>query len=191
MVPRALHLVFLLLVAGTASAQTAPGPIETRRFALRHMPAERAAALYRELVDSRAVILELEGGHFLRIEGFPDHLARFQALLAELDREGAAGRRVYVRPALYRDAAELAGMVLELAASTDRLDADVFPDDRTGQLVVVATPDTYRRIHRLLLRLDVPEEGSAGRRVWVETAPPGGLPDGLGGGGSASSARRR
>jgi type II secretory pathway component GspD/PulD (secretin) len=92
------------------------------------------------------------------VKDSPERLARFHALIAALDRKGAAARRIYIRPVAYLLPSELAKELDEIAGATgDEL--RMVPDDRTQRLVVITTAAIYRRVDLVARRLDVPGQG--------------------------------
>ena len=80
-----------------------------------------------------------------------------------------------MRPVVRRDPAELV-QTLEAVGFDD---ARFYAEPRTRQLIVVTDPQTYDRIHRLILRLDAPATRRESRRIRVLPGPQGPIPDSL------------
>lgn len=161
-------LLVIALLALAARAAPAPDAYRTEVIFLSALPAERALLLHERLLGQAGEgnIVRGRQPNVVVVKDTPERLARFHALLAALDREGAAQLRIFIRPVQHVMASELAALAGEVV---DDPALRMVPDDRSRQLVVMARPETYRALDRLLRKLDVPSD--KGRQIRVTPAP--------------------
>jgi type II secretory pathway component GspD/PulD (secretin) len=139
------------------------------------MGAERALTLYDRIIgpsgESSAVVGRQP--NMLVVRDTPPRLARFRALLKALDVPGAE-LRLFIRPMRYVAPSQLKPLIEELG-TFDLARISLVADDRSGQLVVQARLEDYRRLDRLIRKLDVASE--TGRKIRVTPGPSeGGFP---------------
>jgi len=155
-----LVLLFVALLTGEASAARGAsdggGAYRTDVLFLAYLPPERAVMLW-ERVLGAAGEAHVSVGRADTVVAYdtPPRLARFRALLTALDTPGAAAERLYLRPVVHLPPSALAALLHE-ALDDPRAPLVLVPDDRTGQLLVRATPARYATLDRLARRLDVP-----------------------------------
>lgn len=167
-----LLVIFVFVVPVSAEADHER---VTRVVRLEHVEIQRALELYPKLVGSTGTIEVSASQNAVIIHDFPESIRRFERILAILDVPHGTTLRIYVRPILYRQPEELVSLVSAVWESKSGPAPRFVADDRTGQLIVVASAESYRKLDRLLRRLDVPERDS-GRGLWIEPSPPGDLP---------------
>lgn len=163
-------LVALAVVCGGDS-------LKTEVMFLDGMPAERAISLWERVIGPQAgaTIIQGRAANVVVVKDTPARIARFRTLMKALASTGADAH-IYLRPVLYMEASELAAVVSNVAGQSDAMkDVALVPDDRSGQLVVSATPARYRALDALMRRLDVPAT-TPRRVIGVEPEPDGGLP---------------
>lgn len=174
---RAWTGVVLVLTLGSLLAGTEPArasSLKTEVIFLQEVDADRAIVLWDKVIGPapEATIVKGREPNVVVVKDSPERLARFHALIAALDRKGAAARRIYIRPVAYLLPSELAKELDEIAGATgDEL--RMVPDDRTQRLVVITTAAIYRRVDLVARRLDVPGQG---RDIRVLPAPDGSRP---------------
>lgn len=156
------------LLAWSARAEPARQSYRTEVIFLAALPAERALLLHERVLGrvGESTIAQGRQANVVVVKDTPERLARFRALLAALDAEGAARLRVFVRPVQHLLASELAALAGEVM---DDPALRMVPDDRSRQLVVMARPERYHALDRLLRKLDVP--GDKDRQIRVTPAP--------------------
>ena len=131
------------------------------------MPAADAVTLHDRVLGSEggSSVTASPDGDAVIVKDTPERIARLRLLLGWLDLPGTAARRLYVRPTKHRSPSELTAVTRRVLGDAMGKDLGLAPDDRSGLLVVRATPPTYRTIDRLLRRLDIPPRDE--RRIFV------------------------
>ena len=91
-----LGLAWLLLGAsGDLRAQPSTSiDCSASRVQLRHLPADRAEAIYRRVVSPNAVIVAYPASDTLWVEDSSENLCRFRQILRFLDTPGGRERRI-------------------------------------------------------------------------------------------------
>jgi len=175
----AIATLALVVGASPGSALASPANVEadslrTEIIFLQEIEAERAIVLWDKVIGPapEATIVKGREPRVVVVRDRPERLARFHALIAALDRRGAAARRIYIRPVVNLLPSELARLLGDVVGpSGDEL--RLVPDDPTQRLVVITTEAIYRRVDLIARRLDVPGEG---RSIRVLPAPDGSRP---------------
>lgn len=164
----ALAAVVIGLLAWEARAEPALESYRTEVIFLAALPAERALLLHERLIGQagESNIVRGRQPNMVVVKDTPERLARFHALLAALDKDGAAGLRIFLRPVQHVLPSELAALASEVL---DDPGVRMVADDRSRHLVVMSRPEAYQRLDRLLRKLDVPSE--KGRQIRVTPAP--------------------
>lgn len=152
----ALPLLVTLFIPAAPPDSDDDGAPQTEIIFLQVMTPARAMLLFDRVIrsGSQSVIVEGKGPNVVVARDYPAQLARFRELLADLDRPGEAGARIYVRPVQFVVASALAQTLEGMYDSAEP--PRMVPDDRTGQLVVQTTPERYRALDKLIRKLDVP-----------------------------------
>lgn len=171
--PRALLFALALALLSAFTTDAVANSLKTEVIFLEQggMGAERALMLYERVIGRSGEGSATIGRqpNMLVVRDTPERLARFRALIRALDRPGAE-RRLYMRPMTHVAPSQMARLVGDLLPEDVRL----VPDDRSGNLVVSATLDDYRRLDALVRKLDVPGQG---RQIRVTPGPSeGGFP---------------
>jgi len=156
------------LLASGVRAEPARQSYRTEVIFLKALPAERALLLHERLLGAvgESNIVRGRQPNVVVVKDTPERLARFHALLAAFDKEGAARLRIFLRPVQHVLPSELAALAGEVL---DDPGVRMVPDDRSGHLVVMSRSEAYQRLDRLLRKLDVPSD--KGRRIRVTPAP--------------------
>ena len=131
-------------------------------------------------------ILVYEPTNALIITDLASNVARLDEFVNELDKP-TGKQKIWVRPVQYADAGDLVKTIEQLFGKKGRSRyrrvipgrpgaggvvqgaaelSTVMADERTNQLIVVATPSMYLKIDKLLRRLDVPVEGEGQIHVY-------------------------
>lgn len=169
-----LVLTSCLLVAAVWSAPAnAAGPYEeiTTIIFLKTIKSDTAITLYERVVGKTpGTRLVRRDERTLVVHDLRSRVARFTKLLAVLDLPSKSKVGLYIRPVIHRRPSELAALLDKLLAD-ERSGAPlhIIADDRSGQLIVRATPATYATLDKLARRLDVP--GRGGKKIRVLPAP--------------------
>lgn len=163
-----LALLASLFVGSSPRGEPALESYRTEVIFLTELPAERAMLLYERLLGQagESTIVPGRQPNVVVVKDTPERLARFHALLAALDRQGAIGLHIYLRPVQHVPPSELAALATEVVGD---LDVRMVADDRSRHLVVMSRPDTYKKLDLLLRKLDVPSD--EGRQIRVTPAP--------------------
>lgn len=161
-------------VAGATPTDVEADSLRTEIIFLQEIEADRAIVLWERVIGPapEATIVKGREPNVVVVRDRPERLARFHALIAALDRRGAATRRIYIRPVVNLLPSELASLLDDvIRPSGDEL--RLVPDDPTQRLVAITTEAIYRRVDLIARRLDVPGEG---RSIRVLPAPDGSRP---------------
>ncbi|NUN16280.1 MAG: hypothetical protein HUU55_21850 [Myxococcales bacterium] len=175
----AVPLIFTLLVVIFAILMAVPLAAANERITrvvkLHHVEPQRVLDLYQKLAGKTGTVDVSSGQNAVVIHDYPESIRRFERILSLLDVPKGGALRIYVRPILHRDPQELVDLVSAVWETKTGPPPRFVSDERTGQLIVVTTAESYRKLDRLLRRLDVPERGQE-KELWIEPAPPGDLP---------------
>jgi len=152
--------------------------LKTEIIFLGDLPAANAITLWERVIGpaAGATIIEGRAPDVVVVKDSPDRLRRFRGLLQAIAGHDAK-EHIYVRPVTFMMPTQLTQLATQIMG--DRAsDATFIPDDRSGQLVIRATPANYKKVDVLLRKLDRPPPGTLGNRkvIGVEPEPDGGLP---------------
>lgn len=95
----------------------------------------------------------------------PERLARFRVLVSMLDQGEGGKDKVYVRPVAHMLPSDLARLLLDVMNPAARQTMLLVPDDRSGKLVVRASSVVYKKLDRLIRRVDIPSRTEKSTRV--------------------------
>ena len=159
----------------------------TRIVNLKHIDVNDVSQVLSKFKTQAGDITVYQPGNSLIITDLGSNIVRMLKFVAELD--VPTGReKIWVRPVQYAAASEMATLITSVfgdkggaaggsAGSAGRKAAPtpgaeegstvagaaimskIIPDERTNQLIIVATPSAYLKIDRLLRRMDMPIEG--------------------------------
>lgn len=170
-----------------SEAVPAEDRLVTRIVNLKHIDVNDVSQVLSKFKTQAGDITVYQPGNSLIITDLGSNIVRMLKFVAELD--VPTGReKIWVRPVQYAAASEMATMITSVfgdkggsaggsAGSAGRKAAPtpgaeegstiegaaivskIIPDERTNQLIIVATPSAYLKIDRLLRRMDMPIEG--------------------------------
>ncbi|MGM0576343.1 MAG: hypothetical protein ACQEXJ_11485 [Myxococcota bacterium] len=157
-------LLVLLLWSGAAAADD--DGWRTDVLFLESMQAGHAATLYERVLGTPPGVRVAPGrdAGTLVVRDTPARLDRFRALLGALDGPDRGMLHIYVRPVIHRTPSGLAALARDAFDAAGEAPLHMVPDDRSRNLVVQTAPETYRKLDRLLRRLDVRERTPNRRR---------------------------
>lgn len=139
------------------------------------MGAERALTLYDRIIGPSGESSAALGRqpNMLVVRDTPPRLARFRAILKALDVPGAQ-TRLFIRPMHHLAPSQIKPLIEELETFDPPM-ISLVADDRSGQLIVQARLEDYRRLDRIIRKLDVASDNQ--RQIRVTPAPSeGGFP---------------
>jgi hypothetical protein len=156
-------LAWLVGIVALVGAQEA---FRTETLTLRAMTPSAAVALHGRVIGPHPEAFAMVGTRpdIVIVHDTAPRLRAFKSLLNQLD-QGAPADRTFVRPTVYRDAAELAAFVVDVHGD----EAIVVADPLTQHLVIRTSAAVYARIDALLRRLDRPARDA--RTIRVTPAP--------------------
>jgi len=142
-------------VLGTAEPVPYVDRYVTRMYRLRNVDAGEVSTVLGKFKSKDGDITVYGPSNLLIITDTGANIRRMLRIVEELD-AGGVGEQIWLQPINNMDATELATKLNELLEGGR---SKIMPDERNNALVIVSTPDDYKRILELIKRIDVPIGG--------------------------------